>query len=178
MSPLSVTLFDFLHCHPGEMSSVSLLPVANVLLSAVEPGVKSRKNPPLEYAVNELLRDGTGRYDGLDWPPAVKRSCQSGGDVDALATLPSSWKLLVTSADAVAVLATTTPAVARTTAPTWEIRRLRRPFVADPRRRTLLAVLNMDRPPTVPRRPTLAAVERDARKMSSRCHPPKDPAMR
>src|SRR5881392_863713 len=44
MSPLSVTLFAFLHCHPGVMSSVSLLPVAYVVVSAVDPAVKSLKN--------------------------------------------------------------------------------------------------------------------------------------
>src|SRR5215831_21064683 len=47
MSPLSVTLFALTHAQPVLMLSVSLLPFVYVVVSAFEPGKKSRANPAL-----------------------------------------------------------------------------------------------------------------------------------
>jgi len=74
MSVLSPTLLDELHCQPGLISRVSLLPVVYVLVSLLDPGIKSLENVAAEKPAGS---DATG-VGGVASVPAVKREAQSG----------------------------------------------------------------------------------------------------
>ena len=110
MSILLLTLLSWLHCHPGVMSRVSLLPVANVVLSPVQKVVdvvfvsehlsvaltftpKSRTKSPF---VNPTV--AVGSMAEVFVPSALNRlsqssvcTLQSGTVPHAVLVSPSSW---------------------------------------------------------------------------------------
>ncbi len=112
MSILLLTLLSWLHCHPGVMFRVSLLPVANVVLSPVQKVVdvvfvsehlsvaltftpKSRTKSPF---VNPTV--AVGSIVEVFVPLALNRLFQSRVCVEQSGTVPhvtlvspSSWKL-------------------------------------------------------------------------------------
>src|SRR5215469_18732480 len=130
MSPLSVTLLALTHAQLVLMFAVSLLPFVYVVVSAFDPGMKSRVNPALRKLAGNGER-GTPTplltvkmlFDPEDAP-------QSGGvDTGTSSTLPSSSNPVFTSPRAGAAPSTTSAVETVTTAATSPVLRSQRPRI-------------------------------------------------